>query len=156
MIKKTFLLLYLFVFCAEIYSQNVTNKSSDWIDFFSYHSNFKIVNTPDRIYSANNNAVFYVQKSDLSLHHISKINGLSDAGISSIACDQTGAYVIIGYNNGNIDIINNGQTTNIVDLKTKLISSKKNINSISFLSNKAFLTTPFGIVVLDYIKAQLE
>jgi hypothetical protein len=146
----------MFTVSINLYSQEISNKSSDWIEYFSYHNNSQLANSPNKIFIASKNAIFYLQRSDLSIHRFSKINGLSDVGISTIACDPTGAYLIIGYDNGNIDIVNNGQTTNIVDLKTKLISSKKSINCISFLSKKAFLATPFGIVVLDYQKAQLE
>jgi len=138
-----------------VFSQKTSNNSNDWIDFFSYNHNTQLANSSDKIYCANKNAIFYLQKSDMSIHQLSKINELSDAGVSSIACDPTGAYLIVGYNDGNIDIINNGQTTNIIDLKTKLINAQKSINTIVFLDGMAFLSTSFGIIVLDYKKALL-
>ena len=137
-------------------ASDTTSTASNWKEYYSFHTNFQIASVGDRIYSANSNAIFYLEKSDMSLHHLSKNNGLSDVGITSIAADPTGTYLIVGYANGNIDIIKNKQITNIIDLKSKLMSCNKTINHIVFLSNKAFLATSFGIIVLDYEKAQLE
>jgi len=138
------------------YSQETTTNKSDWKDYFSYHTNKNIAYSKDRIYCANANAIYYLQKSDMSIHTLSKCNFLSDAGISTIACNTSGNILVVGYDNGNIDLIKNDQTINILDLKSKLISSNKSINSIVFLSNKAFIATGFGIVVLNVDNAQLE
>lgn len=138
------------------FSQETTSHKSDWNGYFSFHTNTKLAYSTNRIYCANANAIFYLQKSDMSLHTLSKCNFLSDAGISTIACNTSGNVLIVGYDNGNIDLIKNDQTINIVDLKSKLISSKKTINSIVFLLNKAFIATSFGIVVLNIDNAQLE
>ena len=154
---KKYLLFFLLLSSNILsFAQNTSSKSTNWSEYYSFHGNSEIAIATDRIYSANPNAIFYLQKSDNTIHHLSKNNGLSDVGITAIASDPTGNYLIVGYDNGNIDIINNNQTTNIVDLKSKLLSSKKTINNITFLSKKAFLATSFGVVVLDYEKAQLE
>jgi hypothetical protein len=153
--KQFLFLIFLLWSNLLLWAQDSTSKKSDWNEYYSFHANMQIADAGNRIYSANSNAIFYLQKSDNTLHHLSKNNGLSDVGITSIAADPTGVYLIVGYENGNVDIIKNNQTTNIVDIKSKLMSSKKSINHIVFLSNKAFLATGFGIVVLDYINAQL-
>ena len=154
--KKLLVLIFLIACNVVLWAQDSSSKSSDWNEYYSFHNNFQITTDNDRIYSANPNAIFYIQKSENTLHHLSKNNGLSDVGITSFAVDPSGLYLIVGYGNGNIDIVFNGHTTNIIDLKSRLMSCKKNINSITFLSNKAFLATSFGIIVLDYQKAQLE
>jgi len=153
--KQFFLVIFFIWSSILLWAQDSTSKSADWKEYYSFHTNLQIANTSDRIYSMNSNAIFYLQKSDNSLHHLSKNNGLSDVEITSIATDPTGVYLIVGYRDGNIDIIKNSQTINIVDVKSKLLSSNKSINHIVFLSNKAFLATGFGIVVLDYANAQL-
>jgi len=154
---KYFALIICFIgFSFSSYSQETITNKSDWNEYFSFHTNKVLAFSKNRIYCANANAIFYLQKSDMSLHTLSKCNFLSDAGISTIACNNSGSILIVGYDNGNIDVIKDDQTINVVDLKSKLISSKKTINSVVFLSNKAFIATGFGIIVLNVDNAQLE
>ena len=154
--KQFSLVILFFGFSNFLWAQNSTNKLSDWKDYFSYHSNNQIATGGDRIYCANNNSIFYLQTSDMTYRYLNKCNKLSDVGITAIACDSTGSLLIVGYENGNIDIVKDDQVKNIVDLKSKLISSKKSINNIVLYANKAFLATSFGIVVLNIDLNQID
>ena len=153
--QLSLVILFLGLFTV-LSAQNSSNKLSNWKDYFSYHSNTQIATGGDRIYCANSNTIFYLQTSDMSYHYLNKCNKLSDVGITAIACDSSGTLLIVGYENGNIDIVKDDQVKNIVDLKSKLISSKKTINNIAIYNNKAFLATSFGVIVVNIEENQID
>lgn len=136
--------------------QEPKTKYENWKDYYSFWNAKKLAKTSDRVYCASNNALCYFDIAEKTIHKISKLNGLSDVGIKTIACNDSDKTLIVGYENGNIDIITEDATTNIVDIKLKQINNNKSINDIKFMAGKAFLATTFGIVVIDYKKAQIE
>lgn len=111
-----------------------------------------VAQSKNKVYCACTNAIFYLNKSENSFHKLSKLNVLSDVQISTIAYNEADDILIVGYKNGNIDIVSSTGTLNVTDIKTKQSNSSKNINSILFFDNKAFLSTDFCIAVLDYKK----
>ena len=154
---KKLLLTYCLVFAiSHLFSQDSLFKKSNWKEYFSFHCNKNLALASDRIYSINENAIFYLNFSDNSLGKISKMNGLSDVSISASACNRNDDVLLIGYKNGNIDIVKNGSVTNVPDFKNKLISNDKSIIDIDFLNNKAFISSKFGILVLNYMDHQIE
>ena len=101
--------------------------------------------------------LYYYDKEDNSLNKLSKINGLSDINISSIKYLKSVNTLIIGYENGNIDLLQGDVITNMSDIKrnTTIIGSKA-VNDIFLLDNTAYLACGFGIVVLDLNKTEIK
>lgn len=126
-------------------------KNAAWHDNFSYHSADKVVKIGDKIYCSCKNAVFYYDINADSVVKISKVNTLSDVAVSTMEGNPIDGVVVVGYNNGNIDVIS-GDTLlrNVPDFKVSLINANKAINDIDFFDGKAFLSTGVGIIVLDY------
>jgi hypothetical protein len=93
---------------------------------------------------------------DNSIEKYSKVNGLSDADISCIAFSPEFHTLVIGYNNGNIDLIKNDSVYNIPDIKRKIIVGEKSINSFFFRENYAYLACGFGIVLVDMVKHEIK
>lgn len=56
-----------------------------WREHLPYNKVIMAVEASDRIYAATPQTLFYVDKSDNTVHKITKVDGLSDVGISSIA-----------------------------------------------------------------------
>jgi hypothetical protein len=109
-----------------------------------------LTETPDRIIGATEYGLVVLNKKDQSLEVVNKVHGLSDTGISSIGFSSEFNLVIIGYNNGNIDIIrNNDEFLNIPDIRRASFPGSKSINSILVNNNRAYLSCGFGIVELD-------
>ena len=58
--------------------------------------------------------------------------------------------LIIAYANGQIDLLSGNQITNINDIfRNESISSSKRINNIVINGDEAYLSTDFGVVVLN-------
>src|SRR5690606_31283261 len=108
-----------------------------------------------RIYCANPNMIFSVNLTDNSIEKISKVNLLSDAGISSIAFDPTSSTLVVGYESGNLDLIRNGLSININSIQNSGIFGIKSINDIYIENGRCYLSCGFGIVYFDLINQEV-
>ena len=120
-----------------------------WRGHFPYKSGIRVAEAGDRIYCAIKQGLFYFDQRDNSLGTLTKINGLSDIGVSAIGFSQEIKVLLIGYDNGNIDLVYSKSIVNISDIKRKQITGRKSINNLLFIDNKAYLASGFGIVVIN-------
>lgn len=111
----------------------------------------------NKVFAATPYDVYYYNTIDNSINHISKVNGLSDIGISVIRYNKTSDVIFVGYTNTNIDIIDNqDNTTNIPDIYNKYILGEKTINDVFFNGNYAYVCCGFGIVVIDLQRKEVR
>ncbi len=135
-------------------SANAQIAIGEWRDHLPYNRAFSVADAGQLIYTATEYSLFYYDKNDNSINRLSKVNGLSDIGISAIAFSKTYNTLVIAYTNTNIDLIKDGKVINISDIKRKQILGNKTINNIYFHDNLAFLACGFGIIVLDVIREE--
>jgi len=110
----------------------------------------------DCIYAATNGGVFCYDLDDYTLTPMSKGFSLNDVGVATMACDLASHCLIVAYNNSNIDIVKGNHTYNISDIKRSEISGDKNIYHIRFANGNAYLTTGFGVVVVDLSRMEIK
>ncbi len=87
-----------------------------WRDQLPYTFCNSVTEAGNKIYFSTPYAVFYVDKEDNSVNRITKINGLSDIGISCINYNADYNTLVIAYTNANIDLIKNNAIINISDI----------------------------------------
>ena len=109
-----------------------------------------------RIYCATPYSAFYYDRNEEIITRMTTINGLSDVNISTLAYNQSTAYLIIAYENANIDVFKNDVKYNLSDIKRKSIVGSKRINKIVFRGDFVYLACDFGIVVLDPKKKEIK
>ncbi len=152
---KHFLLLTLFFLVPKLeLSSQIPNNT--WRDHFSYTSTNSIAASDEKIYCAAYGGISILDLSDNSIQKLSKVNGLSDVNISKIKYADDQDALIVTYDNGNIDIIQNNIITNLTDIKRKSTLGDKSINAIEIINDLAYLATGFGIVVLDYAEKEIK
>ena len=127
-----------------------------WRDHFPYRNTVGVVQDGDLIYVATPYSMFTYNLSDQSLERLIKGISLSDIGISSLAYNQNNSTVVVGYSNGNIDLIQNSSTINMPDITNSSISGDKKIYGIHCEGDWAYLATGFGIVKLDIRKQEVK
>jgi len=146
-------MIVLCLFASGVTAQSI---SGEWKAMLSYHDASKSIKAFGKIYVLAGKGLFYYDPSDNSVYTYDKVDILSDTGISAIDLCVQDNSIVIGYENGNIDILyENNQVYNITDL---LFSSEsdKTIYDINVSGSKAIITTAFGIVVLDVINKQID
>lgn len=127
-----------------------------WRDHMPYTNTNRVAEGNNMIYCSTDNGIFYYNKADNSINKLTKVQGLSDIGITCMGFDKSSNTLFVGYSNGNIDLVNNNSIFNISDIKRRLISGDKKINNVYFLNNSAYISTAFGIVVIDLTRKEIK
>lgn len=137
------------------YSQPILQ--GEWRDHLSYRHCYRITDIGNVVYCSSESGLISYNKNSKELRTHSKITGLSDVLISSIAYSEITDKLIIGYTNGNIDLIHEGgDPVNISDIKRKIMTADKRINQIYTHGETAYLACGFGIVVLNHAKNEIK
>ena len=97
---------------AFVYAQ-VDIPIGDWRTHFSYWNGKALAAGPSVVYCASGNGFFSVDRSDLSITRLSKIDGFSDVNLSALGLDPVSGLLVIGYTNGNLDLLDGNEITNI-------------------------------------------
>lgn len=84
------------------------------------------------------------------------VNGLSDISISSLGYESTSKSVVVGYSNGNLDLIKDNRLTNIPAIVLAPLQGDKKIYKIVEYQSYIYLATGFGIVKIDPIREEVR
>ena len=140
---------YLLLFCSSFVANAQLTTIGSWRDHLPYHNATFVAEVENKIYCVTESGLFYFDKSDETINRMSKVNGLSDTEVAKVAYQSQSKTLLIAYQNCNIDLIKDWQIVNISDIKKKSILGEKTINNIFFIDDIAYLSCPFGLVVLD-------
>lgn len=145
------LLIFVFLFNILNITFGQDLKIGEWTSYLPYHNAQWVTQSDDAIFFATPYSIIKIGKTDNSVNFISKEKGLSDVSIASIAYNKEYQYLIIAYQNSNIDLIkSNGDVININSIvsNNNIITGKK-INSIHVSDQAVFFSCDFGLVELD-------
>lgn len=152
--KKISVLIFISCLSIKLFSQGIA--IGQWREHLQYNNIKAVVEADDRIYASTSSSIFYFDKNDNTVNRLSKINGLSETGVSAINYNSTYKTLVIVYKNANIDLIKPNGIINIPDIKNKSIPGKKYINAINFRGKYAYLSCGFGIVVVDIVRNEIK
>src|SRR5574344_55283 len=141
-------ILFLALFCVvnKMPAQIPIGTFRDHLPYNGFHS---IAVTPTSVYAATTSSLMCYTKSDESLSTISKVEGLSEAEISIIYYEPAHDYVVVAYQNADLDFIKDGKLANVSDIKNKSITGSKSVNSFFSHDNLLYVVCAFGIVSID-------
>lgn len=117
-----------------------------WRTHFSYQQVNHVLATQKRIYGAAQNGLFYLDKTDQSLHVLSTTNGLSDVGITAMAHQPSSDALLLTYESGIIDLLSHNRITSFTLIRDA--NEREQIYHIHFYGNEAYLATSKGVRVL--------
>ena len=153
-VRQLYILLIV-LFCLPLYGQDF---SDEWTGYFSFATVGDIDEGNGRIYAASENAVFIFSTINGSTVTRSTINGLSGNVISSIYYSEAFDTLLIGYENGIIDVIvgNSENVITVVDIfnRVSIPPDSKRINHFSESNGFVYISSGFGISLYDL--GQLE
>jgi len=128
------------------YSQT---RVGSWTDYLSFNSSECLATGDNKVFSSAGNAILIRDLQNNSSEKLTRLDGLNETKIQTIAWSDQEECLIIGYSNTNIDVVRGKTITNIPDIERKYISGLKEINRIRTYGNCAYLACSFGIVILD-------
>ena len=120
-----------------------------WRSHLAYHNATQCVVAHDKVYVVSDGSLYSYSPEDDFVECYDKSNILNDQGIRHIGiCEKSNTLVVV-YENGNIDLIRpNGDVVNITDIINETTLDPQ-INDLRIINRKAYMSTNFGIVILD-------
>ena len=112
--------------------------------------------TPDRVYCGTRQAMYVYEKEDQSIRSLTRIEGMTDQGISYLRYSPNYKTLIVAYESGNIDLYKNGRFSRIDAIVRANIPGLKRINHIYLKDRFAYLSCSFGIVELDLERSEIR
>ena len=145
MIKRV-LISFLFVLLLAL---EVKASDDNWTLYPSYHNATYCQVMGGKVYVLASGALYSYDKSDNEVRRYDKITTLSDINIAHIRYSSFINALVVVYSNANIDILyDDGAVYNISDFRNKQLPDKT-INNVDIQGSTAYLSTSFGVVVLD-------
>jgi len=142
------------LFFGFSFSQGVA--IGQWREHLPYNSVISVADEGNLVFAATPYALFSYDKEDGSLQRYSKVNVLSDVGVSKIEWHNQKNTLIIGYRNGNIDLMKDGTVKNYADIKRANILGSKKINNMFISGDSVYFSCDFGIVVFDLERLEVR
>jgi hypothetical protein len=147
--------LFIILFSTIMVSLSGQAPVGTWTDHLSYNSARNIAIGQNAIYASTGTAIIIYNKQFDELNKLTRVQGLSEAGISSIAYSPEYNTLVIAYNSTNIDLVKDNIVYNIPDIKRKYIPGEKEIYRIKTNGKYAYLAGSFGIIVIDIVKHEI-
>ncbi len=128
----------------------------EWISYPAMGEVSNVVKADNMLYVLAGSSLYSVNTNDYTVTTYSKDGILSDTEISFIEWCATAKKLVIVYSNQNIDLLtNDGVVENMPDYYSKTMTGDKTVNSVDIYGNDAYLSTGFGIVRIDVMKAEV-
>lgn len=121
-----------------------------WRDHFPYNKAVAVTTTEQAVaYCATKAAIFRYDPATKEIDRMTKANLLSDVNINTIAWNSALQALVVGYENGNLDVVRGSTSSNLSDIKRSGLLGDKGIYHLYFDGTTAYLSCGFGIVVVD-------
>ncbi|HEX8329546.1 MAG TPA: two-component regulator propeller domain-containing protein [Hymenobacter sp.] len=129
----------------------------DWQSHLPTNHPLRLADAGDRVYVATENAFYFLDKKLNTTQVLSRRDGLNDVGVTALAYDSVTRQTVVVYRNTNIDILQpNGRIRNLNDVLRKAIPGSRVVNQVSISGGKAYMSTSFGVVVVDLVKLEIS
>ncbi len=147
-------LLIFFVLLSNILSAQI--GMGQWRFHLSTRDAIDVVALNDRVFVAYHNGLGEYDFSSKEMSIWNAVNSLSDITISSLGVSPSNQAVFVGYENGNVDKIQNNRVTNIPAIRLAQIQGSKRINKIVEHNGSMYFATGFSIVVIDPVNDEVK
>lgn len=127
-----------------------------WKSHLTYNNAINATTDGVTVFAISDQSFYTYNAATKELSTYSKVEGMADVGMACIAYDATTDYTVLAYTNGNIDLFKDETFKNIPDIKLKTITGLKKINQIYTDNGMAYISTNFGIVVINLSKQETK
>ena len=135
---------------------SATQEIFQWNDYLPYSNCTKTIIGNNGVFALTPNTALQFDNATESIERINKINYLSDVGITDAGFTPQNNSLVVGYTNGNIDIIQGARTYNFQDVIRATQITNKTINQVFVIDTTAYISGGFGIIVFDLNKLEIS
>ncbi|MEZ0183806.1 T9SS type A sorting domain-containing protein [Flavobacterium oncorhynchi] len=147
----------LYILFLTLFQFGFAQSQLSWQGYFSFNEIKDISESPNTVFAASENALFFKNAASNVLKTKTTVDGLSGQTISTVYHSEAFKKTIVGYENGLMIIINetDGSITKKVDIINKqLPSNLKKINHIMEHNGLLYVACDFGIVQFNLATLQ--
>lgn len=147
MIKKTLILIGLLLSFA-------VGSAQTWTVYPLYNSTITdLVETPSKLYYTSNGSLFSYDKDTQESYSYTSADKLSDNIITGIYYNVKNKYLLVVYQNLNMDAIyDDGRVVNLPEILNANLAVSKTMTSINMQDDYISISTNFGYVIYDAAK----
>jgi hypothetical protein len=145
---KKYIYVLLGVLSLNLYAQDF---SDNWESHFSYLSVTDVSQGEDKVFVASENVIFIYDVNTFEIEKLTTVEGLSGETISTIHYSEVYETLVVGYENGLMDVYQDGEVITVVDIidKQTIPPNSKRINQFNEYNNVVYIATDYGISVYD-------
>ena len=123
----------------------------DWKAYVPFNMCLDVTQSPNYIYAAAERGIAQVDKSDLTVRKITKVDGLSDTEPVKLVFEPSTQTLVIAYKNGNIDLMTSEGITNMPNVfaNSAIIEQKLPNRARIDENGHAYIAYNFGLVQLN-------
>ena len=140
-------LLYTCFLLSCISSLAQTIPVGSWRNHFSFEHMQQVVSEGNRTFAASDLALFLFEDDEVTT--LSKLDGLNGGAITGLFYEASQDVLLIGYEDGNIDLIMEGELTSLADLAEGNFGTRRGINDFELSGDRAYAATEFGIATIN-------
>lgn len=155
LISCTILILVLLCVIPMVCAQEAI-PIGKWRTHVSFNSVTAITESDSKIYAAAANGLMVLDRQTLELSAFTSLNGLAGRVIHSINFDRISSQLFIGYDDGSLDVVWGTGVINLDWLRDIPLSGPRAVNHITFSGGLAYLSTGYGIVVIDISRHEVK
>ena len=151
--RKWLLLLCCFLVLAV---RQEISAVGEWTYYTAYQNVTASLPVDNRIYVLADGNLFYYDKSTAETTFLSRLTGLSDKGIAFMAYSDTQHCLVLAYESGNIDLLEEGgEVINMPELKNAYADNLA-VNNLFVSGDEACISTDEGLVCLNLARKEVE
>ena len=153
MIKKAFLLIVaaMAAMLQPISISAATDMTGRWAIYPTIgYDVSKVTEGNGRMFAVSNGKLYSRDSDTDEIYIYSTSNKLSDIGIKDIYYNKDSKYLLVCYENGNLDMLfDDGRVANLPEIKDAVISGGHGINDVYFADGRIYVATEFGLAIYD-------
>lgn len=156
-IKALVISCLLFFIAAPMVSAQAQGPAVEgWRSLLPYHQITDIAADNEVFYCATTSGMFTYNRVDGDMSAYSKATGMHDVGITAIAYDPQSKYVLMAYDNSNMDLFKDGLFYNLPDLKLAQVNGDKAVHHIVASNGMAYVSSGVGLLVVNLGKREVK
>ena len=128
---------------------------SSWRDHYPFGEAKQVMVAGDVVVGRTDFALFAIDTATYEMQRWVKGNPLSQSNPSSMAYDALRDQVVVGYDDGGLDVKTPAGVVGIPDLRIAQQPGSKRVQAIEVIDDVAYLCTAFGVVLLDLERLEI-
>lgn len=149
---KKYILSFVVLWCSLVLQ---SQQLGTWKAYPAYQIATANIPVGHKVYSLCEGNLFSYNTDDGEVYGYDKVNTLSDCKIEFMAHNSKHKLLVLVYKNCNIDLLYEDDTVVNLPQFKNYVMTNKTINSLSVHGDYAYLSTNFGVVEVNLVKAEI-